>query len=141
MTEVKYNNRYGDSYTFTKTEDGNIFWEGEFGWTRIGYPNVYDEAYGRYIEDGGNLTLGEFKEEVHRADYDSKGTYLQMSEVSQKYSKLVHPDTEKINMVDPPGGPYICEGFGMEVFDKLFKGMIVEELQPIETGYKIIIKK
>ena len=27
---TKYRNRYGDIYTFTKQEDGNVLWEGDF---------------------------------------------------------------------------------------------------------------
>ena len=31
MSQVaKYENRYGDVYTFTKQEDGNVLWEGNF---------------------------------------------------------------------------------------------------------------
>ncbi len=39
--KVEYKNRYGDVHTFTKTEDGNILWEGNFEYSRSGCPNVY----------------------------------------------------------------------------------------------------
>ena len=32
----KYTNRYGDVYTFTKQEDGNVLWEGNFKHCRFG---------------------------------------------------------------------------------------------------------
>ena len=28
--QAKYENRYGDVYTFTKQENGNVLWEGDF---------------------------------------------------------------------------------------------------------------
>lgn len=139
MTIVKYNNRYGDAFTFTKTEDGNILWEGNFEWCRCGWPNVYDEAYKAYNEDNspnGPMKLEEFKIKVHEYNYDTNAWTM-----DKKYQQLIFSDKNKIDMVDPSGGPYICQGFGMEVFDKSFKGMIVEEFKRIETGYKIIIKK
>ncbi len=45
MKKVKYTNRYNDVFTFSKTDDGNILFEGEFKWMRCGWPNVYDRAY------------------------------------------------------------------------------------------------
>jgi hypothetical protein len=30
ITETTYSNRYGDKYTFTLLDDGNIQWDGEF---------------------------------------------------------------------------------------------------------------
>ena len=32
----EYKNRYGDIYTFTKQEDGNVLMEGKFEWVRLG---------------------------------------------------------------------------------------------------------
>lgn len=141
MTVVKYNNRYGDAFTFTKTEDGNILWEGNFEWCICGWPNNYDEAYSRYTEDGGTLTLEEFKKEIHKAEYDSEGNYLGMSGYHKLYAHLIYSDKSIIDMVDPSGGPYLCENYGMEVFDKSFKGMFIQEFERTEIGYKIIIKK
>jgi len=34
-----YKNRYGDEFTFTLQDDGNVLWEGKFEYCRIGYPN------------------------------------------------------------------------------------------------------
>lgn len=36
VKKIKYTNRYNEVYTFTKTEDGNILWEGDFEWCRYG---------------------------------------------------------------------------------------------------------
>jgi hypothetical protein len=33
---AKFENRYGDIYTFTKQEDGNVLWEGDFLMSRFG---------------------------------------------------------------------------------------------------------
>ena len=33
---VRYRNRYGDEYTFTKQKDGNVLWEGDFEYIRAG---------------------------------------------------------------------------------------------------------
>lgn len=33
----KYKNRYGDTFTFTPTEDGNLLWEGNFKYCRVGW--------------------------------------------------------------------------------------------------------
>ena len=48
-------------------------------------------------------------------------------------------DGTVINMVDPSGGPYICEGMDMKLFE--FEGMIVDHFIKNEQGYEIIVKK
>lgn len=146
MKKAEYKNRYGDLFTFTKTEDGNILWEGNFEWSRIGRPNVYDDAYAKYTADGGSLKLKDFKKQVHEADYDENGNYLGMSELSQTYGKLVYADINTIDMVDPSGGPYLHSDLNMKHIDKSFRGMIIEKFEPIIkenliAGYTIIIKK
>ena len=40
--QTKYENRYGDVFTFTKQEDGNVLWEGNFEFHRYGWPNNQD---------------------------------------------------------------------------------------------------
>jgi len=139
--KVEYKNRYNDVFTFSKTEDGNILWEGNFEYSRRGWPNVYTEAYNQYVLDGGDMDLKQFKKEVHEAVYDENGKYLHMSETSQKYCKLVYSDLNTIDFADPSGGPYISSNMDMGRFDEEFKGMIVEKFERVETGYKIIIKK
>ena len=115
MKKVKYTNRYNDVFTFSKTDDGNILFEGEFKWMRCGWPNVYDQAYMAYSNDvdtDERMTLGEFKKAVH--EYD-KETY-KSTPLAKKYAPLVYSDTTKIDMIDPSGGPYIC--LGTKVDDK-----------------------
>lgn len=135
---MKYTNRYGDIFTFTKDSDGNVLWEGDFKHSRSSWPNVYDDAYKAYVEDGspyGVMEMKEFQNKVHEY-YDSK--YFMED---RKYAKLVYSDTSKISMVDPSGGPYISAGYSLEHISEDFEGMIVEGFERIETGYKIIIRK
>lgn len=134
---IKYKNRYNDVFTFTKDNDGNILWEGEFKHCRFSWPNVYDNAYRAYIEDNspyGFMRIEEFKKKVH--DYNHSKYFME----DRKYAELVYSDKNKIDMVDPSGGPYISAGMNMGMFDKSFEGMIVEGFESIETGYKILIK-
>lgn len=131
---VTYKNRYGDEFTFTKDEDGNILWEGNFQWCRVGYPNDYTKAYNVYVTDGGKLSFNEFQDTVHYYDEDQKQYPL------DKYLRMVESIKNKISMVDPSGGPYIASGNNMSRYGEEFKGMIVKEFKKIPTGYKIIIK-
>jgi hypothetical protein len=130
----KYTNRYGDKFTFTLLEDGNIQWGGNFEYVRTGYPNIYDEAYTAYQRDGGTLTLEEFKEQIHASIYDDKKQYLGQSEIGQKYSKLVYSNMDVMDMVDPSGGPYLSEG--MKILDKE-----IQEFKWNKEGFLIITKK
>ena len=128
MKPQKYKNRYGDEYTFTPTEDGNILWEGSFEYCRMGFPNDYTKAYSRYVQDGGELELGKFIDELH-AD--------QPNELSQKYRLVVESSHDKINMIDPSGGPFISTGMKSEHIHPDVKEKIVTGFRPIENGYII----
>ena len=134
MIQETYTNRYGDKFTFTLLEDGNVQWSGNFEYIRIGYPNVYDTAYTAYQNDGGTLTLEEFKEQIHTSLYDDKKQYIGQSEIGQKYSKLVYSNMDVKNMVDPSGGPYLSEG--MKILDKE-----IQEFKSNKEGFLIITKK
>jgi hypothetical protein len=130
----KYINRYGDKYTFTPDEDGNILWEGNFEYCRIGMPNDYTRAYAEYCADKKpKLSLEEFKKAVHQYD-DIKREYI----LSDKYVKMVDSLKDEIEMVDPSGGPYISRGMYLSSFG--FKGTKVKDFEWIKTGYKIIIE-
>ena len=131
--KVEYKNRYGDIFTFTKQENGDILWEGEFKHCRFGWPNVYKDAYEAYRKDGGTMHIDEFKKAVHEYD-EEKSEYTPLA---KQYGPLVHSDTKSINMVDPSGGPYIHSGHDMGMFDELFKDRIVSSFVPVETGYLI----
>lgn len=142
MQSKTHTNRYGDKFTFTETEDGNILWEGSFKWSRFAWPNVYDKAYDAYCADvdtDERMTMGEFEKAVHEAEYDEEGKYVKMSDISLKYAKLVYSDTTKICMVDPSGGPYVTTKMPASMFIPEMKGTITG-FEPIETGYKIIVE-
>ena len=139
MKKVKYTNRYNDIFTFSKMDDGNILFEGEFKWMRCGWPNVYTEAYEAYLADTDTdeqMTMGEFKIAVHKYD-DEKFEYTPLAKM---YQKLVYSDTNKIDMVDPSGGPYMTSGMNMNYIDDEFEGMIIEQFKPVKEGYLIIVK-
>jgi len=53
---VEYKNRYGDVYTFTKQEDGNVLMEGKFEWVRSG-DDFIDPSGGPFIKKGQMLPL------------------------------------------------------------------------------------
>ena len=52
---MEYRNRYGDVYTFTKQEDGNVLWEGDFEFIRSG-DDFIDPSGGPYIKIGQMLS-------------------------------------------------------------------------------------
>lgn len=52
---MEYRNRYGDVYTFTKQEDGNVLWEGDFEFMRSG-DDFIDPSGGPYIKIGQMLS-------------------------------------------------------------------------------------
>ena len=139
MNKIQIKNRYNDIFTFSKTDDGNILWEGEFKHCRFGWPNVYTEAYEAYLADTDTdeqMTMGEFKIAVHEYDKEK----FEYTPLSKKYQKLVYSDTNKIDMVDPSGGPYMTSGMNMNYIDDEFDGMIIEQFKPVEEGYLIVIK-
>lgn len=65
---VEYTNRYNDVYTFTKQENGDVLWEGNFEFSRYGFPNnpdgttnhdiidMVDPSGGPYIKAGQMLS-------------------------------------------------------------------------------------
>ena len=132
---VKYTNRYGDEFTFTKQEDGSVLWEGDFEYCRFGCPNVYEDAYQQYRKDGGHMHIEEFKEAVHEYD-DEKSEYTPLA---KQYGPLVYSDTKTIDMVDPSGGPFLNTHTKLyERFrDDELKGLCISSFESTETGYKI----
>lgn len=52
---VEYTNRYGDVYSFTKQEDGNVLMEGKFEWMRSG-DGFIDPSGGPFIKVGQMLS-------------------------------------------------------------------------------------
>ena len=56
MSKVaKYKNRYGDVFTFTKQEDGNVLMEGKFEWMRA-VDDFIDPSGGPFIKVGQMLS-------------------------------------------------------------------------------------
>ncbi len=131
ITETTYSNRYGDKYTFTLLEDGNIQWSGSFEYSRFGCPNDYTKAYAAYLNFGGEMNLKEFKEEVHRSIYDENDRYVGPCDIARVYGPLVKSNPDVISMVDPSGGPYLTE-------DMEFMGKMIKEFKSNETGFLII---
>ena len=130
---VEYKNRYGDVYMFTPQDNGNILWEGNFQYCRIGYPNDYNKAYNAFVVDGGRLSFNEFKQSVHEWDDETNTHYY------PKYVVMVELVKDKIDMIDPSGGPYLQSGTNMGRYGEEFEGMIVKGFERINTGYEIIL--
>jgi len=132
-----YENRYGDIFTFTLQEDGNVVWEGNFKYCRFGMPNDYTKAYKQYIDDNQDsehcMSLKQFEEEVHRYDDETNQC------VYDKYVRMVESLPNKINMLDPSGGPYICAGMSLSLFG--FKDLIVKGFEIKHDGYLIITQE
>ena len=135
--KTTYKNRYGDIFTFELQKDGNILWSGNFEYCRFGMPNDYTRAYKEYIDDNCNsdhcMSLKQFKEEVHRYD-DETHQYIY-----DKYVRMVDCMRDKIDMIDPSGGPYISTGMNMKHFG--LDNLIVKDFEEHKDGYLIIINK
>lgn len=134
MDAYKYINRYDNIYKFIPIDENTILMEGDFTWTRIGWPNDYSLAYEKYLEDGGTLSIKGFKDVVHEYD-DDKGEFLYLS-----YIPLITSITNKIDMIDPSGGPYIRVGMPSNLFHPKIKDKVISEIVADKRGYKLILK-
>jgi len=125
--KTTYKNRYNDTFTFELNEDGNILWSGNFEYCRIGMPNDYTRAYNEYVNDykhsNSLMSFNEFKKAVHEWD-DETNQYIYY-----KYVRMVDSLKDKIDMVDPSGGPYITinSSLGLYFGDK--KKRIIESIK------------
>lgn len=54
---IKYRNRHGDIFTFTKDQDGNVLWEGDFKYCRLGCSNI-DENIIDMVDPSGGPYMG-----------------------------------------------------------------------------------
>lgn len=133
MKPHKYKNRYGDEFTFTPTEDGNILWEGDFKYCRFGFPNDYTKAWKKFQENYGGLSFEEFKEEVHKYD-DEKNKF-----VYDDIVPLIISKTDEINMVDPSGGPYLTAGMKSSFAHPDIEGKVIKQFIPTDNGYIIVL--
>ena len=137
MKAYKMTNRYNDEFTFTPQEDGSILWEGNFEYTRIGWPNDYTKAFFEYTRDtGGGISLEQFKELVHAYDDENESYVLE----DKKYRELITPNTAIIDMVDPSGGPYLASGMAVESISEELEDMEIVRFESVENGWKIILK-
>jgi hypothetical protein len=128
-----YKNKYGDVFTFSEDDNGDILWEGKFEYYRVGYPNDYTKAFNKFVADGGKLSFNEFKKAVHEWDDETNTQYY------PEYSRMVESINDKIDMVDPSGGPYISARMSLDSFG--YKDYKVVGFESIETGFKIITEK
>ena len=132
-----YKNRYGDIFTFTLQEDGNVLWDGNFKYCRFGMPNDYTKAYNQYVNDNKHvqslMSFNQFKDVVHEYD-DETHQYIY-----DKYVRMVESIKDKISMIDPSGGPYISVGMPLSSFG--FKDLKVKDFEIKENGYLIITDK
>ena len=51
MRKMEYKNRYGDKHIFTPDNEGNLLWEGDFGYCR--YSKTEDEEITMVDPSGG----------------------------------------------------------------------------------------
>jgi hypothetical protein len=132
-----YKNRYGDIFTFTLQDDGNVLWDGNFKYCRFGMPNDYTKAYNQYVNDNKHvqslMSFNQFKDVVHEYD-DETHQYIY-----DKYVRMVESIKDKISMIDPSGGPYISVGMPLSSFG--FKDLKVKDFEIKENGYLIITEK
>lgn len=132
-----YKNRYGDIFTFTLQDDGNVLWDGNFKYCRFGMPNDYTKAYNQYVNDNKHvqslMSFNQFKDVVHEYD-DETHQYIY-----DKYVRMVESIKDKISMIDPSGGPYISVGMPLSSFG--FKNLKVKDFETKENGYLIITEK
>ena len=134
-------NRYRKEQSFTSQDDGTILWEGDFKWCRFGYPNDYTQAYKKYLEYSRDpMSLEDFKIHVHKQSFDEETKENKWSFISQEFSRYVTSDTSRIDMVDPSGGPYLCEDMPVETIAKELKGTEISHFKPTPEGYKIYLK-
>jgi hypothetical protein len=128
-----YKNRYGDEFTFTRDENHDILWEGNFKYSRFGMPNDYTKAFNAFVADGGKFSFNEFKKAVHEWDDETNNYHY------PEYVRMVECLKDEVDMVDPSGGPYITRGMPLDSFG--FKKYVVKDFKRIDTGYKIITEK
>jgi hypothetical protein len=141
MKTETYKNRYGETFTFTPTANGNVIWEGKFEYYRVGFPNDYTDAYRAYTTNGGLMGLEEFKQEVHHSIYDENDRYVGPSDIMRVYGPLVETRKDIINMVDPSGGPYLSEGMSSTTAHSEIEGKKISHFIPLQSGgYEIVLK-
>jgi len=141
LEEVTYINRYKDKIRFEFIGDKTIKVSGYGPYYRIGWPNIYDNAYETYIAEHAKhgmelVTFEEFKKIVH--DSSDRERYEKM----RPYSMLVVSNPEVVDMFDPSGGPYLHAGQDMRHFFHEFKfpnPLLIKEFKTHYDGYVLIL--
>lgn len=72
MKPETYKNRYGDEFTFTPTEDGNILWEGNFKHARCGFSNDEPRIINMVDPSGGPFLAKGMKSSFAHEDVKGK---------------------------------------------------------------------
>jgi hypothetical protein len=126
-------NRYGKTNTFTKLDDGNYLWEGDFSFSRASYKFCAKNSYSKFLKDHKNSTMqiDEFFERIYEWDEHTRSYDPRYA----KYQDMIE-QTPFLNMVDPSGGPYLTSG--MEVPGT---NDIIDYFEPCTEGYKIMTIK
>ena len=122
--KTTYTNRYGDNIVFEKLDNNTIKMSGyNPAWIRIGYENVYDEAYNKYCEDNNQpMSFDDFKDKVHHYE-QGKTNPLNV------YRSLITSDCNTYNMFDPSGGPYIEINSNLKYYFNQKEDLIVKNIK------------
>ena len=122
--KTSYQNRYGDNIVFEKLDNNTIKMSGyNPAWIRIGYENVYDEAYNKYCEDNNQpMSFDDFKDKVHHYE-QGKTNPLNV------YRSLITSDYNTYNMFDPSGGPYIEINSNLKYYFNQKEDLIVKNIK------------
>lgn len=131
--KVTYQNRHGDNIVFEKINDKTIKMSGGL-YMRMGYPNVYNDAYSAYCNNEENpMDLEKFKDKIH--EWDNGQNPL------KEYQNLVYSDRSRYDMVDPSGGPYICVGSNLKYYFNQQEDIIVKSITSGEEDSIIFYTK
>jgi hypothetical protein len=125
--KITYTNRYGDNINFEKTDNKTVIMSGyNPEWVRIGYTNVYDDAYEQFKNDNpsSDITFEYFKSNVFEDDS------------LRKYWELISTDYNTLSMVDPSGGPCIFIGGNLNQYFIVNEDIIVKKITS-KHGYAI----
>jgi hypothetical protein len=127
MKVQTHTNRNGTVSTYTELRNGNIQWNGDFEFCRVGYPNDYTRAWTYFKKEYGGLEYEDFVEEVFRFNE------LTSEYVFPDVVPLIVSDEKTIDMIDPSGGPYMTIG-------DTIMGKEIIEFECNKEGYLIITK-
>jgi len=117
--KTTYINRYKDNIIFEQIDNKTIIMSGyNPEWVRIGYTNIYDDAYEKFKTDNplSDITFEDFESNIFKDDS------------LRKYWELVTTDYDNLSMIDPSGGPCIFIGDNLNKYFNENKNMIVKKI-------------